>query len=173
MKKNIIMASLALPLLAGCSAPRKVIDTSKLYVGTYTQIEKDSGVFLDTYLCISFVDASSYEKQHEPDLQINLNSGGLMKLSEDTPSKQVRYYDVAEGFSSARPSFSSLSDYLLAGGLVEVFECASKYDSSIKDPAVSAKTYFTTPGYAYSLSTFSVAGEELSYNKTPIWTWKN
>lgn len=173
MKKSLILASVALPLLAGCSGPRKVLDTSKLYVGSYTQIEGQSGEKWDTYLCISFVDANSYDKAHEPDLQINLNSGGLMKLSDDTPSLQVRYYDVAEGFSSARPSFSSLSDFLVAGGLVEVFECASKYDPSVKDPAISGKTYFTTPGYAYSLSTFSVAGDGLSYNKTPIWTWKN
>jgi len=171
MKKNVFPFLLLLPLLSGCEPSRKVLDISKMYVGTYSQIESKTGGIYDTYLNISFIDSSSADKEHEPDLKINLNSGDRLKLNDDTPTKQIRYYDVAEGFSSARPSWSSLSDFLLAGGLVEVFESASKYDSSVRDPAISGKIYLTSCGYAYSLSTFSVSGEKLDVNKSAIWTW--
>lgn len=173
MKRTLLLASLLLPLLSGCAPARKVIDISKLYVGTYIQIENDSGGIFDTYLCISFLDSQDVDKAHSVDLQVNLNSGDRLKLTDDTPSFQVRYYDVAEGFVSARPSWTSLYDFLLAGGLVEVFECASKYDPAVKDPAVSGKVYLTSCGYAYSLSTFSAAGEALEVNRSAIWTWKN
>lgn len=171
MRKKVLPCLLLLPLLSGCEPSRKVLDISKMYVGTYTQIESKTGGSFDTYLNISFIDASSADKAHEPDLKINLNSGDRLKLNDDTPTRQVRYYDVAEGFSSARPTWSSLSGFLLAGGLVEVFESASKYDSSVMDPAISGRIYLTSCGYAYSLSTFSVSGEKLEVNKSAIWTW--
>lgn len=164
--KNVILP-LSLMILSSCSAevPTK-LEWAKdvLYIGSYSQVETTEGEMVDYFLCVSFLSGEEISEggSKEPQKVYNLNNDNLIHGS-DVP--KVRYIDITDIYQKEykRP----LADLIGEGGAVEVYTSAGVLN--LGDPIISGRLYLTDVGYAYSLSSFEVIGEDLTFNRQKLY----